>query len=117
MSDSRREALFASGTEAAQSGTGIVHAGASQRRMKLLLYGINFAPEMTGIGKYTGEMAQWLGFLLVGALVALVGWLMLAQARKNLTAGNLKPTKTIDSLRANRRWAEGKIHAAHEPAP
>ncbi|MDM0114285.1 glycosyltransferase WbuB [Variovorax sp. J22R133] len=28
--------------------------------MKLLLYGINFAPEMTGIGKYTGEMAEWL---------------------------------------------------------
>lgn len=28
--------------------------------MKLLLYGINFAPELTGIGKYTGEMAQWL---------------------------------------------------------
>ncbi len=28
--------------------------------MKLLLYGINFAPELTGIGKYTGEMAAWL---------------------------------------------------------
>lgn len=28
--------------------------------MKLLLYGINFAPELTGTGKYTGEMAQWL---------------------------------------------------------
>lgn len=28
--------------------------------MKLLLYGINFAPELTGIGKYTGEMARWL---------------------------------------------------------
>ncbi len=28
--------------------------------MKLLLYGINFAPELTGIGKYTGEMAQGL---------------------------------------------------------
>lgn len=28
--------------------------------MKLLVYGINFAPELTGIGKYTGEMAQWL---------------------------------------------------------
>ena len=24
---------------------------------KILLYGINFAPELTGIGKYTGEMA------------------------------------------------------------
>lgn len=28
--------------------------------MKILLYGINFAPELTGIGKYTGEMAEWL---------------------------------------------------------
>jgi colanic acid biosynthesis glycosyl transferase WcaI len=28
--------------------------------MKLLVYGINFAPELTGIGKYTGEMAAWL---------------------------------------------------------
>jgi len=28
--------------------------------MKLLLYGINFAPELTGIGKYTGDMATWL---------------------------------------------------------
>lgn len=28
--------------------------------MKFLLYGINFAPELTGIGKYTGEMGQWL---------------------------------------------------------
>lgn len=28
--------------------------------MKVLLYGINFAPEPTGIGKYTGEMAAWL---------------------------------------------------------
>jgi colanic acid biosynthesis glycosyl transferase WcaI len=28
--------------------------------MKILLYGINFAPELTGIGKYTGEMATWL---------------------------------------------------------
>ncbi len=29
-------------------------------RLKILLYGINFAPELTGIGKYTGEMAAWL---------------------------------------------------------
>jgi colanic acid biosynthesis glycosyl transferase WcaI len=28
--------------------------------MKIILYGINFAPELTGIGKYTGEMAAWL---------------------------------------------------------
>lgn len=28
--------------------------------MKVLLYGINYAPELTGTGKYTGEMANWL---------------------------------------------------------
>ena len=28
--------------------------------MKILLYGLNCAPELTGIGKYTGEMAAWL---------------------------------------------------------
>jgi colanic acid biosynthesis glycosyl transferase WcaI len=28
--------------------------------MKILICGINYAPELTGIGKYTGEMANWL---------------------------------------------------------
>jgi colanic acid biosynthesis glycosyl transferase WcaI len=28
--------------------------------MRILIHGINFAPELTGIGKYTGEMAFWL---------------------------------------------------------
>lgn len=62
-------------------------------------------------------VAQWLGFVLVGALVALVGWLMLAKARKSLKAESLVPRQTINSLKENRQWAENKIHAAHEPAP
>lgn len=28
--------------------------------MKVLIYGINFTPELTGVGKYSGEMAEWL---------------------------------------------------------
>jgi len=28
--------------------------------VKILLHGLNFAPELTGVGKYTGEMAEWL---------------------------------------------------------
>tara|TARA_B100000161_G_scaffold252040_1_gene211552 strand:+ start:15569 stop:16783 length:1215 start_codon:yes stop_codon:yes gene_type:complete len=28
--------------------------------MRILIYGINFSPELTGIGKYSGEMAHWL---------------------------------------------------------
>src|SRR5271170_8108770 len=30
------------------------------KRMRILLYSANFAPEPTGIGKYSGEMAEWL---------------------------------------------------------
>ena len=28
--------------------------------MRILIYGLNYSPELTGIGKYTGEMAAWL---------------------------------------------------------
>lgn len=28
--------------------------------MKILIYGLNYPPEITGIGKYSGEMAEWL---------------------------------------------------------
>jgi len=28
--------------------------------MRVLIHGINYYPELTGIGKYTGEMAEWL---------------------------------------------------------
>ena len=31
-----------------------------ERRLRVLIYGINFAPDLTGIGKYTGAMAAWL---------------------------------------------------------
>ncbi|MBR9911296.1 MAG: glycosyltransferase WbuB [Gammaproteobacteria bacterium] len=28
--------------------------------MKILLYGLNYSPELTGVGKYTGELGSWL---------------------------------------------------------
>ncbi len=28
--------------------------------MRILIYGLNYSPELTGVGKYTGEMAGWL---------------------------------------------------------
>ena len=31
----------------------------SDKKLKLLIYGINYYPELTGIGKYTGEMGAW----------------------------------------------------------
>jgi hypothetical protein len=62
------------------------------------------------------ETAQWLGFVIVGAVVAMMGWVILAKARKTLRSLNLTPRKTTASVRNDRRWAENKIHAAHEIA-
>ena len=33
---------------------------AARAALKILIYGLNYSPELTGIGKYTGEMAAWL---------------------------------------------------------
>lgn len=33
---------------------------AAAPRLRLLVYGLNYAPELTATGKYTGEMAAWL---------------------------------------------------------
>lgn len=30
------------------------------RALRILVHGVNYAPELTGIGKYTGEMCEWL---------------------------------------------------------
>ncbi|MCF0051764.1 WcaI family glycosyltransferase [Dyadobacter chenwenxiniae] len=32
----------------------------ADEKKRILIYGINYAPELTGIGKYTGELAAWL---------------------------------------------------------
>jgi colanic acid biosynthesis glycosyl transferase WcaI len=37
-----------------------VYVGMKDKKLKLLVYGINYYPELTGIGKYTGEMCEWL---------------------------------------------------------
>jgi hypothetical protein len=63
------------------------------------------------------DIAQWLGFVIVGALTAFIGWTKLAKAKRALRAGSLVPRETLASLRENKRWASEKIHhPRHEPA-
>ena len=38
----------------------IKHVSLSRFIMRILIYGINYAPELTGIGKYSAEMSEWL---------------------------------------------------------
>src|SRR5690242_10666081 len=66
-------------------------AAASGRAGRWLLYGINFAPELTGIGKYTGEMAERLAAR--GHDVTVV------------TAYPYYPHWKLDPARPNWRWS------------
>lgn len=62
------------------------------------------------------DIATWLGFIIVGAGVAFIGWSMLAKAKRALQPRNLVPRETMASLQDNQRWARRKIHQTHEPA-
>lgn len=56
------------------------------------------------------EVARWLAPSIVGLLVAIIGWIMLAKAKSAIGRDDLKPKQTIDSLRDNKQWAESKMH-------
>lgn len=45
------------------------------------------------------ELAPWLAPLIVGAVVLLVGWILLAAGREKLKTENLKPSRIARSVR------------------
>jgi hypothetical protein len=45
------------------------------------------------------EHSVWLAPLIVGAVVMVVGYVVLAKGRRALTASSLKPSRTMESLR------------------
>ena len=57
------------------------------------------------------EQAPWLAPLIVGAVVTLIGAVALSSGKKKLQAENLKPARTLDSLRRDRDFAKEHLHA------
>jgi hypothetical protein len=57
------------------------------------------------------EQAPWLAPLIVGAVVTIIGAVALSSGRKKLQAENLKPARTLDSLRRDRDFAKEHLHA------
>ena len=57
------------------------------------------------------EQAPWLAPLIVGAVVTIIGTVALSSGRKKLQAENLKPARTLDSLRRDRDFAKEHLHA------
>ncbi len=53
------------------------------------------------------EMAPWLAPLIVGVVIALIGYAMLKGGSSKLKADNLMPRKTMDSLKRDKNVATG----------
>ena len=60
-----------------------------------------------------GEAAAWLGPVIVGSIAGLIGWSMLATAKKTLKAESLSLPETMGSLQDDKRWMKSKIQHAH----
>jgi protein-S-isoprenylcysteine O-methyltransferase Ste14 len=48
------------------------------------------------------DMAPWLSPLIVGLIVAVIGWAMLKAGKSKLDPDNLVPQRTMDSLRRDK---------------
>src|SRR5512134_795580 len=55
------------------------------------------------------EHAMWLAPLIVGLIVMIVGYVVLARGRKQLTAESLAPQRTMESLQADARLAKEHV--------
>jgi predicted phage tail protein len=51
-------------------------------------------------------IAPWLSALIVGALLAIAGYTMIQKGRARLKDVNLKPKRTIESLKDDVQWAK-----------
>jgi len=51
----------------------------------------------------------WLAALIVGLVVAGIGFGMIQQGRKNLTQEDLNPRKTVKSLEEDKQWVKEQL--------
>ncbi|WP_158277387.1 phage holin family protein [Opitutus sp. ER46] len=59
------------------------------------------------------DLAEWLAPAAIGAAVALIGWSLVARARRALAADQIAPRETLQSLREDKDWAQSKLpHSA-----
>ena len=54
-------------------------------------------------------MDPWLSALIVGLVVLAIGAVLLLRGRESLKPANLAPTKTVESLKEDKAWAQEQI--------
>ncbi len=61
-----------------------------------------------GLSEHT---SIWLSRALIGAIVAITGWLLIMKAKKSISDDNLVPDKTLESLGRDKEWAQQKVQS------
>lgn len=106
------EKVSALGTHVAKIGVGgaIAYAG-----LIVALFGLGdlVASLLVNAG-VDATAALWIGRLSVGLIVALIGWIMFARAKKAVKSDALVPEQTLRSLRENKQWMQNKLQHSHE---
>lgn len=59
-------------------------------------------------------LAVWLAPTLLGLLVGIIGWSMIARAKRGFEADSLTPKQTVQTLRDDKNWAQQKLNPSHE---
>lgn len=54
-------------------------------------------------------LAPWLSALIVGVVVALIGYVLLRTGMNGLKRANLKPQQTIESLQRDKEWVQEQV--------
>ena len=57
------------------------------------------------------EIAVWLAPLLLTITLGAIGWSRVQNGLEAMRHEGLKPTKTIETLKEGKRWAERKVHS------
>lgn len=54
-------------------------------------------------------MPLWVAALLVGVIVALIGYLVMKKGMNDVKSASLKPEKTIAGLREDKEWVQDQV--------
>ena len=76
----------------------------------LLLHGVSIGLSMLLLEwGVDAEWSSWLGHLIVGAIVALVGYMMLQKGITTLKHETFVPERTVESLKEDKEWVKRKV--------
>jgi len=64
---------------------------------------------LAGVYGLTRVMPDWAAALVVGGAVLLVGLVMVLLGKRKLSASNLQPRRTLETLQEDKRWAKAQL--------